>query len=470
MKARISLLLAVSAALAVSLAPTPAVSQYWECGPDTGFQFFRFDGIYFPDTGLVYFLGGKLSDSTTDGSIWSFDPETDTYADTGVDLPIPVSNYTLNILEDSTGTGIYLVGGRLEDGNLTHEVQVYYPATNTAVQLVGDDWTATQRIPGGVVEYGNKLYVFGGLRSADFSNFSTTWVFNPSLAVGHKWTQLVGVDLTQARGYIYTCVVDGYAYAIGGDYYLAGDLTASFRAERLNLSNTAAGWDNASVAELNLTGEGRAFGFDSAAGHPLAGHIIVAGGGQWPLEWANCSDYTVADTTWATFPSLVEARRDFAGAFVPSADGGTMWVFGGRRWSDSHILTTSERYVIAPPVPQGLDVTVNHTTLAAGNTFTVDVAVQPLTATFDAWGCIFGPGPVAYSFTLGNPTALRSGTDPLATNIAGLAAPYTTRLLEMTIPPGVGGDYTVVVELCPAGLDPLIPIAGYMDAVDVTVH
>jgi hypothetical protein len=77
---------------------------------------------------------------------------------------------------------------------------------------------------------------------------------------------------------------------------------------------------------------------------------------------------------------------------------------------------------------------------------------------------------VAYSFTLGNPTALRSGTDPLATNIPGLAAPYTTRLLEMAIPPGVAGEYTVVVELCPAGLDPLIPIEGYEDAVDVTVH
>ena len=475
MKTRLSLFFAILATVAVSLAPAPAASQYWEYGPDTGFQFFRFDGIYFPDTGLVYFLGGRLADDTTDGSVWSFDPETGTYTDTGVDLPLPVSNYTLNILQDSTGKGIYLVSGRLGNSSYTHAVQVYYPATNTAVQRPGaDDWPTPPRIPGGVVEHGNKLYVFGGTRASDSWDFAQTWVFDPSLASGSRWSQLVGVNLTQSRGFIYACVVDGYAYAIGGEHYSALDtLAATTRTERLNLSNTAALWDNASVADLSTddgTGEGRAFGFDSGAGHPLAGHIVIAGGGQWPSEWANCSDYSVAANTWSTFPSLVEARRDFASAFVPSADGGTMWVFGGRRWTDSNVLTTSERYVIAPPVPQGLDVTVNHTTLAAGDTFTVDVAVQPLTATFDAWGCIFGPGASAYSFTLGNPTSLRSGTDPLVQDIPGLPAVYTTRLLEMTIPPGVGGEYTVVVELVPANLDPLIPIEGYADEVDVTVH
>lgn len=126
-------------------------------------------------------------------------------------------------------------------------------------------------------------------------------------------------------------------------------------------------------------------------------------------------------------------------------------------------------YLFAPP-PAALLVTCSSLTPAIGDTLTVDVVVQPLTQKFDAWGCIFGPGPSAYSFTLGKPTALRSGTHPLVRNISGLSAAYTTRLLNLKIPPGIAGEYTVVVELVPAGLDPLIPIEGYSAVKDVTVH
>jgi len=464
-------LVALAVAFAAALA-APAAAQRWDYGPYTSFAFKRFDGIYFPDTGLVYFLGGRLADASTDGSVWSFDPDTGVYADTGANLPFPVSNYTLNILEDSTGKGIYLVGGRLGDASYTHAVQVYYPATNTAVSLPADDWPAVQRIPGGVVAHGNKLYVFGGTRSTDQSEFSSTYVFDPSLAPGNRWSE-PGVNLSQARGFIQTAVVNGYAYAIGGARYTGVPkvLTASSRCERLNLSNVAAGWDDASVRDLpTAVCEGRAFGFSPDAVHPLAGRIVVAGGGQFPSEWANCFVYRITDNSWSTFPSLVEARRDHAAAFVPATDGGEMWVFGGRRWNDNNALTTSERYVVAPPVPQGLVVTLSGTSLAAGDVFTVDVEVQPLAQAFDAWGCIFGPGASAWSFTFGNPTALREGTEPLVQDIPGLPAVYTGPLLNLTIPPGIAGEYTIVVELCPANLDPLMPIEGYASVQNVIVQ
>lgn len=458
--------------LAAALAAAPAAAQQWEYGPDTSFELRRFDGIHFPDTGRIYFLGGRLADGSTDGSVWSFDPETGAYVDTGTDLPSPVSNYTLNILEDATGKGIYLIGGRLGDSSYTHAVQVYYPATNSAVQLAGDEWPAVQCIPGGVVAHGNKLYVFGGTRAADQSEFSATYVFDPSLAPGNRWSE-AGGNLSQARGFIQTCVVNGYAYAIGGARYTGTPkvLTASSKCERLNLSNVAAGWDDASVRDLPTSVcEGRAFGFDPGAGHSLAGRIVVAGGGQFPLEWANCSVYRIADNSWSTFPSLIEARRDHAGAFVPSSGGGEMWVFGGRRWADTTTLDTSEVCRIAAPPAQGLAVTLSGASLSAGDVFTIDVAVQPLGQAFDAWGCIFGPGASAWSFTFGNPTALREGTEPLVQNIPGLPAVYTGNLFNLTIPPGVAGDYTVVVELVPAGLDPLIPIEGYAVVQDVTVQ
>lgn len=132
------------------------------------------------------------------------------------------------------------------------------------------------------------------------------------------------------------------------------------------------------------------------------------------------------------------------------------------------LLENCIEYLLAPP-PAPLSLTLNTSTPAIGSTLTVDVVVQPLTQNFDAWGCIFGPGASAYSFVLGNPTALRPGTDPLVQNIPGLPAAYNTRLLNMTIPPGVSGVYTLVVELVPADLDPLIPIEGYVSVQTVTV-
>src|SRR5512139_3849657 len=65
----------------------------WQNGPPTTFPqaFSRFDGGYYPATGLVYFLGGRLADNNTDGSIWTFNPATGIYTDTGLDMPVPIS-------------------------------------------------------------------------------------------------------------------------------------------------------------------------------------------------------------------------------------------------------------------------------------------------------------------------------------------------------------------------------------------
>lgn len=125
------------------------------------------------------------------------------------------------------------------------------------------------------------------------------------------------------------------------------------------------------------------------------------------------------------------------------------------------LLENCIEYLLAPAPPAALTVSCSSLTPAPGDTLTVDVTVQPLSQKFDAWGCILGQGSTAYSFTLGKPTRLRSGTHPLVTNVGGLRTAYSTRLLNLNIPPGIAGEYTIVVDLVPAGLDPLIPIDGY---------
>jgi hypothetical protein len=130
-----------------------------------------------------------------------------------------------------------------------------------------------------------------------------------------------------------------------------------------------------------------------------------------------------------------------------------------------------EYFLTPPPTPTpALSVTCSSLTPAVGDTFTVDVTVQPITQVFDAWGCIFGSGSVAYSFRLGGQAGLRKGTEPLVTSVPGLSRAYTIRLLDLKLPPRAAGDYTIVVELVPAGLVPLIPIEGYRMVKEVTVQ
>lgn len=334
----------------------PCLGQSWEYGPDTDFQLFRFDGICFPDDGNVYFLGGRLENGTTIGTIWRFDPVSSMFSDTGAVMPYPIANYSLEYLDDDTGTGIYAVGGRLDDGSPSEHVQVYYPATNTATALAGDEWPASpSRVPGGVIKHDNVLFVFGGLRSTPSPTlFAETWTYDPSLASGSRWTHITTADLSIARTYLFGCVVDGYAYAIGGETYEYPLLVPSVRTERLLLSNPTLGWDDASVAELtDGAGEGQAFGFESSAAHAYAGHIVlVAGTDNWPYQWNRCFDYTIANDTWSGFPSLDQARRNHAGALIENGPDAQIWVFGGCRFeSEEIVLNSTEHYDLSAPTP-----------------------------------------------------------------------------------------------------------------------
>ena len=63
--------------------------------------------------GKMYMLGYRTDGAgTTDGSVWVYDAALNTWSDTGVDMPVPVSNYTIAKLTDGTGIGLYIFGGR----------------------------------------------------------------------------------------------------------------------------------------------------------------------------------------------------------------------------------------------------------------------------------------------------------------------------------------------------------------------
>ena len=123
-----------------------------------------------------------------------------------------------------------------------------------------------------------------------------------------------------------------------------------------------------------------------------------------------------------------------------------------------------------PPVP-GVSITLNSTTLTAGNQFTVDVTVQPVNQRFDAWAVIVGGGK-KYSMVLNKPGRVRGGLYAYITRVKKLTRAYSGHLLNIKIPSGVSGSYQVIVGLVPSGQKPSVRnvISGYLAQTPVTVQ
>jgi hypothetical protein len=317
---------------------SPEWGGTWQYGPATPFTWSRMDSGYYPGDGLVYFMGGRLASGLTpdtDGSVWSFDPATGTYTDMAVDLVTPISNYKMHLLQDATGTGFYIFCGRPTGGGVTNAVQVYYPDTNTTVQLPSaDDYPGTGTCTSAVnISYDNKVYVAGGFDpTLTPSNWAETWVFDPQAASGSRWTQIASANLSTARAYIMGAEVDGKLYAIGGSWY---DPTATACGEPLcnvatvevmDPADPTPTWDDAGAADLpEACSETRAWGFDSDSpytdpdGTFFAGKIVSACG-FWPDENERLYIYDTVIDFWEPFPSLQTDRRDTAASFIPPAN------------------------------------------------------------------------------------------------------------------------------------------------------
>jgi hypothetical protein len=340
--------------------PEFIASAAWQVHSTPPFQYNRFDGVFVPGpsgaawANKVYFMGGRTDSATESPDIWSFDPLTGAYTDTGHNMLEDVSNYTANlIMDDGTGRGpaIYVIGGYDRDVAVgpIGMVQRYYPQTGVIENLPTDpyaDYVSGNLVtPGGTAVVNDVIYVFGGYTNVAAPYFSDkTWQFDPKRPGHTRWLPVVGVTLNPARGYIQTAVVGTKIYAMGGDsQYVAGDLVPTDVVQVLDTANLAAGWTTLAPMPV-ASGEGQGFGFDTTSGVGPAweNKVYVVGGGDWPSQIAEVMEYDVATNTWnQAFPDLNQARRDHAGVFIPLCtpdpnDGlPGMWVFGGRITSDS---------------------------------------------------------------------------------------------------------------------------------------
>jgi hypothetical protein len=279
-------------------------------------------------------------------------------------MPVPVSNYTVALLQDTTGWGLYIFGGRDSTGLTTQAVQAYYPATNTTMTYTGTDpWngrTASNCLPfpGGVAVHNNKAYVFGGYAAGTApcpqdEMSDQTWVFDPMAAAGSKWTN-ANAPLSLARAYIASATLNGMVYALGGDVLGGTLLEVRPTAERLDPANLAGGWQ--AIADMPMPSGGALPGCDEGQAVGLSsqynpnGVIVYAGCGQWPEEFADTFIYTASTNTWAPSDLLNMDRRNHAGALVPplgTASTPAFWVFDGRQDADTNILTTTEYWTVS---------------------------------------------------------------------------------------------------------------------------
>ncbi|HPQ38853.1 MAG TPA: S8 family serine peptidase, partial [bacterium] len=281
----------------------------WSASPATPFEYNRFDGQFVPGpageawANKVYFLGGRTGGSTVSPNIWRFDPETGIYTDTGADMLTAVGNYEANlIMDDGTGRGpaLYVIGGYdIATASNIDDVQRYYPQTSLVETVATDPFPGvlSGSIPGamGNAVVNDIIYVFGGWQSTTPSFDDRTWQYDPNAAAGSRWTMLSAV-LSEPRSYIMTAVIGSKIYAMGGDNaYTGSDIIPSDVVEVLDVSAATPAWS--ALASMPVaTGEGQGF---SAAYPGVAEywqtHVMVAGGGDWPDQSAQCMVYDTAN-------------------------------------------------------------------------------------------------------------------------------------------------------------------------------
>lgn len=208
-----------------------------------------------------------------------------------------------------------------------------------------------------------------------------------------------------------------------------------------------------------------------AGGGPLtegAAEVIVAGldGGQ---DVASHSSGTlwVSDANNGAVYTVSTDRTASTAAFIPGVSGEGFWflsVFGRDLPLSSAQLAANyqplpgavqpDLYLVTPPY-------------AAGQNLVLTAAISvPVPIPFDAYVVLAGPGAL-YSVT---PAGLREGMVAYAANVPGLAEGFSGIVLDMEIPTGASGPWTVYAGLMRAGEPPSATGALALDTTELAVR
>src|SRR4029077_4496274 len=312
--------------------PTPPACS-WSAGPALPTVLVRAVGVFFPNDGNFYTVGGRTSDAV--GSDFQHVLKFDTTSSTWTQMPSTLPDNSMNnmacgVLTVSGTPLIYCAGGSFATGAAgTGRVFSYNPATDTPTTLTGDDWPGAMGtiLPGGFAVANNKLYILGGF-NINVGSTNQIWQFDPTAAVGAKWT-LAPVTTPEGIMYAPTCSIGGIIYVGGASDFSGGlviDTTNSFSFDPgTNTIGTIAPIPRA-------TGETRALNFN--------GQMYVMGGGRVAPNPSDEVDiYDPGTNTWSIGIPFVNARRNspadtdgpdhiwLAGGYEPATPAADMEIF-----------------------------------------------------------------------------------------------------------------------------------------------
>jgi Kelch motif len=282
----------------------------WSAGGNFPSVGVRSVGVYFPANGKFYAMGGRSSELA--GSDFThpfeYDPAANTWTTKSAMYTDPqVNNMACGVLTLGGVPYIYCVGGSAAtQTTATARVFYYNPVTDSLTYLPsGDDWPGDAVgtiLPGGFAVYNNKLYILGGY-NFNVASTNQIWQFDPTQAVGAKWTQMVNCPM----GVMYapTCTIGDIIYLAGATDYSGGNLIDTTNSFSFNPTTNTIG----SIAPIpRATGETRALTFN--------GKMLVMGGGRVPPQPSNEVDaYDPVTNTWTVnspVSAFVTPRRNFA--------------------------------------------------------------------------------------------------------------------------------------------------------------
>jgi DNA-binding CsgD family transcriptional regulator len=148
----------------------------------------------------VYAIGGDDSGGVT-GLTESFNPQTN-YWTTLSEKPTPVTDVQAAVI----GGKIYVPGGRLSNGELSSNLEIYNPLM--------DEWSRGKNLPKALSAYSlvafeGNLYLFGGWDTTSYSN--VVLEYNPDAEVWSEKSKMLN-----KLGFSGATVVGGNIHVIGG--------------------------------------------------------------------------------------------------------------------------------------------------------------------------------------------------------------------------------------------------------------
>ena len=162
---------------------------------------------------------------------------------------------------------------------------------------------------------------------------------------------------------------------------------------------------------------------------------------------------------------------------------GLRYGFNKRNFTALQVLDKIRRVVIndwspdpspTPAPDKNLSIEITPQSPSTGGPLLIEVAVQPLSQSFDAWGIVRAPGGRDYSFVFGRESRLVAGVKPLARNVKGISSGVRERLFYLpALPANVTGAFTITIGLTPSGAHPTgieSAITGYADQRSVTIE